>query len=78
VQTLGIHKKAPSNWRIEDEVWTDLKWGWFPGRGNKAKYSLHRQEMMNKDPVSGEKRDVPVQLWTNGILLKKKKKERKV
>jgi len=31
---------------------------------------------MNKDPVSGEKRDVPVQLWTNGILLKKKKKKK--
>lgn len=30
--------------------------------------------MMNKDPVSEEKHDVPVELRTNEILLKKKKK----
>ena len=52
----------------------DFKWGWFLGRENEAKYSLHKQEMMNKDPVSQEKRDAPVELRTNEILLKKKKK----
>lgn len=71
ILTLGIHKKSPSNWRIEE---LDFKWGWFLGRENKTKYHLHRQEMMNKDPVSEEKHDVPVELRTNEILLKKKKK----